>query len=125
MITGVYSGLFGLLLLALSAQVIRERYRAKVAIGDGGDPKLQRVIRVHANFCEYVPLCLILIGLAEFGGAVSWAVHLLLAALFLGRVFHGFGVSQDDENLNIRRVGMILTFGVLVIASVLATLTHL
>jgi hypothetical protein len=32
-----------------------------VSLGDGGDKELQTWIRAHANFIEYVPLCLILI----------------------------------------------------------------
>ena len=36
----LWSGLLGLLYLALAGLVVRHRYRAKVGVGDGGDPAL-------------------------------------------------------------------------------------
>ena len=43
----LWSGLLGLLYLMLAGFVVRHRYRAKVGIGDGGDPALSRAFRVH------------------------------------------------------------------------------
>ena len=57
----LWSGLLGLLYLVLAGWVVRHRYRAKVGIGDGGDPALARAVRVHGNFAEYVPLTLVLL----------------------------------------------------------------
>jgi hypothetical protein len=59
--SSIYVGLMALLLVGLSVRVIRLRYRHKVEIGDGGVPELQRSIRAHANFIEYVPIALLLI----------------------------------------------------------------
>ena len=48
-ITALYAGLLAVLLLALSARVIRFRRAARVEIGDGADRELLRRIRVSPN----------------------------------------------------------------------------
>ena len=56
-----------LLFVVLSFRVIAGRRASSTALGDGSNPDLFRRIRVHSNFAEYVPLALILLGLAEGG----------------------------------------------------------
>ena len=82
-ITPIYAGALALLFLVLSVNVVRTRRDSKVNIGDGGDQLLQRRIRAHGNFAEYVPLVLLLIVFAEVGGAAKWLVHALGGALLL------------------------------------------
>ncbi|NNC55212.1 MAG: hypothetical protein HKO07_05785, partial [Pseudomonadales bacterium] len=53
-ITLLYAGLLSILLLVLSYRVVQIR-RQGIALGDGGDLTLQRRIRAHGNFTEYVP----------------------------------------------------------------------
>jgi hypothetical protein len=69
------------------------RRAAKVSIGDGGDPALIARMRAQANFIEYTPIVLILIGSIELTQGTStwlWAV----AALYLfGRIGHGLGMD--------------------------------
>ena len=65
MVTPLYAGLLGLMLLVLSALVSRQRLRHKVSIGDGDVPSVRAAMRVQANFVEYVPLALILLVLLE------------------------------------------------------------
>ncbi|HEX4871440.1 MAG TPA: MAPEG family protein [Nevskiaceae bacterium] len=115
----LYAALLTLLFLALSVRALRLRGRFQVAVGDGGQPALLRAIRAHGNFAEYVPLALILIGLVESGGGPGWLVHALGAALLIGRLAHAWGVSQVRETLQFRVVGMVLTFSVLTVASLL------
>ncbi len=112
--TPLWAALLALLYLWLAAQVIRARYRTRTALGSGGDPGLERAIRAHANFAEYVPLALVLLALAELQGAATWLLHGLGAALLVGRALHGFGISRTDEVLLFRSSGMALTFAVLV-----------
>ena len=116
--TALYAALLGLLFLVLSVRVIRARYAAQVAIGDGGDERLRRAIRVHGNFAEYTPLALLLITLFELGGGTVWLVHALGVALLLGRGIHAWGVSRTPETLRFRTAGMALTFAVIGVASV-------
>jgi len=112
-ITSIYAGLLGLLFIALSIRVIGARRNAGIALGDGGDPALQRRQRVHANFAEYVPFALVLMLLAEQGGAPAAMVHGIGVVLVLGRTVHAAGVSGDPERMAMRVVGMVLTFAAL------------
>jgi len=113
--TPLYAALLALLFVALSVRTLRLRYKYRVALGDGGNPELFRATRAHANFAEYVPLALLLIYLAETQGAHIAMVHALGIGLLVGRLSHGFGVSQPTENLKFRSFGMVLTFTALVI----------
>lgn len=90
-VTLFYASCLGLLFLALTLQVIRARHAAGASAGDGGDAVLARRIRGHANFAEFAPIGLILLGLLEAGGLPVWALHVLGAAFTLGRVLHGIG----------------------------------
>jgi len=114
-ITAVYAGLCGLMLVGLSAGVIRQRGRARVSVGDGGDAGLIRWIRAQGNFAEYVPLALLLLALAEAQGAPAVALHGLGGALVLGRVLHAWGMVSGRDLHPARGAGMVLTFAVLVL----------
>ena len=78
----------------------RARRNAKVAIGTKGNTHLERKIRVHANFAEYVPLALLLATFIEMQGRPAWFIHLLCLALVAGRVVHAYGVSQEHERIS-------------------------
>jgi uncharacterized membrane protein YecN with MAPEG domain len=68
-------------------------------LGDAGNKDMQRTVRVHANFAEYVPL-----------------------GLLVGRLSHANGVSQSKENFRFRIVGMSLTLS---LTALLACAVHL
>ena len=93
--TGLYAGLCGLLFIWLSWKVIVERRRSKVGFGDGGDPDLQRAIRVHANFVEYTPLAIVLLAFIDVMGAGDRLVHGFGAALVVARVLHAQGLGTN------------------------------
>ena len=105
-----YGSLLAALYIFLSLRVIRMRRRDRVALSDAKHPSLQRAIRVHANFAEYVPFALLLAAFVEFQQSSSLIVHLICLALVLGRVVHAYGVSQETENYKFRVAGMALTF---------------
>lgn len=111
--TPLWAALLALLYLALAGLVIRSRYRTRTAIGSGGDQRLERAIRAHANFAEYVPLAVLLLLLAELQGASLWLLHLLGGTLLAGRTLHAFGISNTEEVLAFRSSGMILTLAML------------
>lgn len=116
-IVPLYAALLALLFIGLSIRVIRQRLRVRAAVGDAGDPALLRAMRVQANFAEYVPLTLLLLFFAELDGAPSALLHALGLALLAGRCSHALGVSQQRENLLYRRIGMGLSFGVMLVAA--------
>jgi hypothetical protein len=109
-ITAFYAGLLAPIYVVLAVRVIANRRRAKIALGDGGEPAMLRCMRVQANFSEYVPLALILLGLAESLGTPGFVLHLAGIALVAGRASHAYGVSQEREVFTYRVAGMALTF---------------
>ena len=117
-ITATYAALLGLLFLLLSGMVSKHRLRAQVSLGDGNDASLGQAIRAQANFAEYVPIALILIGLAEVFGAGDVLLHSLAGGLLLGRVLHAWGMNQPRAVHVTRKIGMLLTWLSILLASV-------
>lgn len=79
---------------ALGGRVIFIRIRDRVGIGDGHNKSLQRAIRAHGNFAEWVPLALLTLGVADLRGASTTTVMAIGGVMLLGRVMHGFGLSR-------------------------------
>ncbi len=90
----LYAGLLGLLLIVLSAQVVRARLRFRVGIGAGTEQGMQQAIRVQANFAEYVPFAVLLLVIAEIQGLPVAAIHGAGILLLASRVLHAIGLSQ-------------------------------
>jgi uncharacterized protein len=61
-----YASLLAAHYIFLSLRVVRMRRSNRVALGDANNLELQRAIRVHANFAEYVPFALLLVAFVEF-----------------------------------------------------------
>lgn len=115
--TSLYAALLALLFVALGIRIIRLRRRLKIGIGDAGNERMLRAMRVHANFAEYVPLALIMILLTELQGAAPLFVHALGLCLLAGRLSHAWGVSQTREKFIWRVAGMAMTFTTLLSAA--------
>jgi len=109
-----------LIFLWLSFRVIRHRRAERIPIGSGGNTALERAIRAHANFAEFVPFAVLLLILAEWGGAWPWLLHALGALLVAARLSHGMGMVQDPEDYRFRVFGMTGTFAVMGIAAAMA-----
>jgi len=90
-----YAGLLGLLLVALSAQVVLARRRYRVGLGAGSEEGLQQAIRVQANFAEYVPFAVILLVMAELTGLPLPALHGAGVLLVASRILHAIGLTQS------------------------------
>ena len=118
-IVPLYAAILALLFFGLSLRTILLRTRYRVAIGDGDAPLLRRAMRCHANFAEYVPLCLLLFYFLEVYGAAAPLLHVLCGALVVGRVLHAVAVGRDPEPRFVRQVAMALTFGPLLTAAAL------
>ena len=91
----LYAGVLGLLLVALSAQVVLARRRFRVGLGTGTDEGMQQAVRVQANFVEYVPFAVLLLVLAEVTGLPGPAVHGAGLLLVASRVLHAVGLSRS------------------------------
>ncbi len=119
-VTPLYAGLLALWYLVLSLRVVNGRGKG-ISLGDGGDAELLRRIRGHANFAEYVPLILILMGLLELGHFSLWVVHALGLSLLIARLLHGYALSFTTHFKFGRMAGAGLTFLVLLVAGLLCT----
>lgn len=116
-VTPLYAGLLGLFYVGLSSWVVKVRVSQKIASGDKGNPVMHNAMRTHANFAEYTPLALILIGFAELQGLPGKAVHILGALLLLARVMHGFGMGRMPHTPALRGGGAALTFLVILLTA--------
>ncbi len=123
--TAFYAGLLGLIYAGLSGWVIGGRLGGNVLFGDGGQDGLQRRIRSHANFIEYVPLTLLLIALYEAGGGAHAWVQGLLIVLVIARILHPIGMlagTNTPRQFACRGGGILATLAVMAIASILLLL---
>lgn len=118
MITPIYAALLGLLLIALSINVIKGRHQFGTGLGDADNIEMRRRIRAQADLAEYAPMFLILLGFAEYKGLPYLAVHLFGLVFLAGRSMHAFSVLKAEQYENhklsanpIWRIrGMICTF---------------
>jgi uncharacterized membrane protein YecN with MAPEG domain len=117
MITSLYASLSALLIVRLSISVIKLRRKNRIRVGDGGNEELQLAIRTHANAVEYIPIALLLLLTLEINGAPKILIHLLGAALIIGRIFHAMGLPAKD--LKKRVLGMQITIYLLIALALL------
>jgi uncharacterized membrane protein YecN with MAPEG domain len=118
-ITLTIAGALALINLWLSARVSRLRMSQRVSIGDGGNERVRTRMRAHANFIEYAPLFLILLGLIEMARGPEtwlWAMAILFV---LGRLAHAFGMDRPAPN-PLRIGGMIATYTPIVVLAIYA-----
>ncbi|MFT6329779.1 MAG: putative membrane protein YecN with MAPEG domain [Bermanella sp.] len=113
-IAGLYSGLLGLVFIALSIQVINIRRKHLVSLGDGEIDDLQKAIRAHANFSEYTPICLILLLIAEITSNADVFLHVCGVVLLLARIMHAHGLITKSGASWGRISGTLGTFAVLI-----------
>jgi uncharacterized membrane protein YecN with MAPEG domain len=121
-ITSGYAAILGLVFAALSAWVIVGRGQFRVHHGDGGNEQLNRRIRAHGNFAEYVPLILLLVALLEASGAGHFTIHALLLPLLLTRIAHPIGLVAREgstQQVAFRGTSAAVTLLILIASAVL------
>ena len=115
-ITTLYAAALGIVLLVLSIRVIRARMESEVSLGDGGFDAILVAQRAHGNFIEYVPMALLLIGLAEIQGNPGWMIHALGGGLLVARIAHPLGIAPEFGVRPPRAIGSLLTLIVIAVA---------
>jgi len=108
-VTAVVAATLAFIFIKLSFNVIELRKMHKVSIGSSGVDALERAMRAHANFAEYVPLGLVLIASLELNGAPWMLVAVVGLFLVLGRYFHAKGMHDDGLSFEHRATGMKFT----------------
>ncbi len=120
-ITAITASILALMFVALTFNVIRNRLKYQVALGDKSEPAMMRAIRVHGNFAEYVPIALILMGLAEGAGAHTYLTCGAATLLILGRMAHAGGVLNESKEKPVhrgRQIGMFMTLTAIIALSI-------
>lgn len=111
----------GILAIWLMIRVGQVRTSEKVSVGDGGNEKVLRRMRAHANYVEYTPFVLLLIAAIELAGQGSPWLAYVSGAYFIGRIAHAYGMEGGKFGLG-RTVGTLVTLVTLLGLSVVATL---
>lgn len=106
----LWVGLHLLLLLILSALVVRQRQAHRVLIGDEGVPELLRARRAFGNATEYVPAGIGALCMLAVVQAHPFVVHGVGFVLFLGRLIHGWSLSVSAGASLGRSSGTALTW---------------
>jgi uncharacterized protein len=111
-ITGLYAALAALLVIVLSIRVVWLRNAERVGIGTGGNERLARAVRAHANAVEYLPLALLLLLILDLDQTWPWLLHVFGIVLIVGRVLHAIGLSNNSGLSFGRATGIVLTLAV-------------
>ncbi len=109
-ITAVYASILAILYVVLSYRVAKRRMRFQVGLGTGQNAELERAVRIHGNFAEYVPFALLLLAFFEGGGGPAWAVHVAGAALLVARGLHAMGLTRSSGRSPGRFSGVVMTW---------------
>ena len=117
-VTTLYAGILTIWFVVLSLRVANIRHRG-IAFGDNGDIEVARVIRAQANFAEYVPLALLMMGFLEASRYSIYLLHALGIVLVVARLVHGLALSFGAARKFGRFAGTALTVVVLLIEAAL------
>ena len=121
-VTALYASLLSFYFIALTFWVVRGRWKFKVGLGSGESKELEKRIRVHGNFAEFIPLALILLALLEGQGKVEQLyLHIFGFALILSRVLHNIGLSASAGTSK----GRVYGTGVMIILIVVMALLNI
>ncbi len=120
-VTVLAAALLGLIFTALSVRVVTGRNSSKIMLGEGASsaPEAQPLlvaIRSHANFAEFVPICLIMLAGLEARSGQTVLVEALAIVLVLSRIAHPIGIGMPSPN-PFRAAGFVGTLLVLSVTS--------
>ena len=112
----VYFVILVAIFFALSFRVVGYRRSNKIGIGDGGDKRLARLVRVHGNFVEAATFGIPAIFGVVLAGSPPWPVHAASLLLIAGRLAHAQGLGSSAGSSPGRAAGMVLTWIALIFA---------
>lgn len=119
-VTAVFAAVTGLLLLVLSAQVVKFRLKYRKGLGVNDDPEFEAAVRAQANLVEYAPLGLIMLAIAELNGVSGALIYWTGMALVVGRILHAWGMINGKGGPHLARmIGILLTWLAILVAALL------
>lgn len=108
-VTTLTASFLALLFIVMSLKIVKLRYQYKVSLGANEHEDLNRLIRGHGNFAEYVPITLLLLLCAEANNANLVVLSVVTAMFVLGRIFHAYAFIFHKMHFKFRLRGMVLT----------------
>ena len=105
----LYVGLNLAILAWLTVKTGLIRQSEKVLIGDGGNQRLIRVMRGHANAMEAIPPTLVAMLVVALLGAPALAIHAFGVLLTVGRFLHALHFAAADAPAWQRGGGFLLS----------------
>ena len=109
MITAFYTAILACGLIFLTLRIVKRRMKYKIGLGDGGNEDLRQAMRIHGNFTELMPFCLLLMLLLELQYMDPVYLHIAGITLVMGRILHFLGLSQSPLTTKGRFWGTFLT----------------
>lgn len=109
-ITALYAAILAFIIVALGINVTVHRVKLGVPLGDGGNPQMLRMIRLHGNAVEYIPLALVLMLAYEINGGWHTALHIIGIALVAGRLIQTWAIWSTEIAGPGRGTGQTLTW---------------
>lgn len=97
-----------------TVESMSQRLSASKAIDEG---VLQRKVRAHGNFVEYVPIGLLFIIALELMHSQAWLVWLLGGTLTVARIAYAYGVITTYGPSIGRAIGFFLTWFVYIVGA--------
>jgi len=97
--------------------IARSRYSEQVVLGAGDSETLERKSRVYGNFVEVVPTAILLMLIAELGGAPLWVIHWMGGLMIVSRLSHAKGLMTPPGYGVYRMAGMLLAIAVFLIGA--------
>ena len=95
-LTALYAAILAMVTVALGINVTVHRVKLSVPLGDGGNPRMLRMIRLHGNAAEYGPLALVLMLIYEVNGGSHTALHIVGVAFVAGRLIQTWGMWVSE-----------------------------
>ncbi|HEY9851455.1 MAG TPA: MAPEG family protein [Leptolyngbyaceae cyanobacterium] len=100
------------------AAFVEKLTQQTVVTKEADDGALQRTMRSHGNFIEYVPICLLFLVALELMQAPTPLIWMLGAMLIVARIAHAWGLMQTYGPSPGRAIGFFGTWLVYIIGSV-------
>jgi uncharacterized protein len=109
-VTALYAAILALILTALAINVTVHRWRTRVPLGQSGNSLMLRMVRVHGNAAEYIPIALLLMAIYELNGGTRIVLHAFGSVLVLARLLHAWGLARTAAPSFGRAAGQLLTW---------------
>ena len=121
MITPLYAGFFGIMLVLLSWRVtiLRRKYEGHHKMNEGGHNEMTAAVRAQSNIVEYLPFALLLMWMLETMHFSPRIIHGLGMLLVVARLMHLHGLNEPGGNGLTRKLGTRLTWLHIVVCSLM------